>query len=93
MGATCLAMALTDRDRAILDFERSWWQASGSKTAAIRDRLDLSPARYYQLLGVLVTTPDAARYDPLLVRRLRRLQARRRRARMEGRPAVQPPGR
>jgi hypothetical protein len=86
-------MALTDRDRAILDFERSWWQEPGAKTAAIRERLQLSPARYYALLAALVSSPDADIYDPLLVRRLRRLQARRRRARIEGRPAVQPPGR
>ncbi len=86
-------MALSERDRAILDFERSWWKQSGSKTAAIRERLHLSPARYYQLLGTLVSSPEAGTYDPLLVRRLRRLRARRRRARLEGRPAVQPPGR
>ncbi len=86
-------MALNDRDRAILDFERSWWLEPGSKTAAIRTKLHLSPARYYQLLAALLASPDAHTYDPLLVRRLRRLQARRRRARMEGSPAVQPPGR
>ena len=86
-------MALSDRDRAILDFERSWWTQPGPKTAAIRERLHLSPARYYQLLGALVTSPEAGSYDPLLVRRLQRLRARRRRARIEGRPAVQPPGR
>lgn len=83
-------MALSDRDRAILDFERSWWHAPEPKTAAIRERFQLSPARYYQLLGALVSTPEADRYDPLVVRRIRRLQARRRRARIEGRPAVQP---
>jgi hypothetical protein len=86
-------MALSDRDRAILDFERSWWTQSGSKTAAIRDRLRISPARYYELLASLVNSPEAGSYDPLLVRRLQRLRARRRRARLEGRPAVQPRGR
>jgi hypothetical protein len=86
-------MALSDRDRAILDFERSWWTQPGSKTAGIRERLRMSPARYYELLGTLVSMPEADAYDPLLVRRLQRLRARRRRARLEGRPAVQPPGR
>ncbi|MGH9224363.1 MAG: DUF3263 domain-containing protein [Acidimicrobiales bacterium] len=86
-------MALTDRDRAILDFERSWWMEPGSKTAAIRQRLRLSPTRYYTLLAELLASPEAHTYDPLLIRRLRRLQARRRRARIEGRPAVEPPGR
>ena len=86
-------MALTERERAILDFERAWWLEPGSKTAAIRQRLQLSPARYYQLLAALIASPAAATYDPLLIHRLRRLQARRRRARIEGRWAAQPPGR
>lgn len=86
-------MALSDRDRAILDFERSWWFGPGTKEAAIRARLDLSPTRYYELLRALTGSSDAAAYDPLVVRRLRRSQSRRRRARLEGRPASQPPGR
>ena len=85
-------MALSDRERAILDFERSWWTLDGPKEAAIRERFELSPARYYQLLGSLVESSDAIAYDPLVVRRLRRLRERRRRARFEGRPANQPPG-
>lgn len=86
-------MALSDRDRDILDFERSWWREPGSKTDAIRSRLHLSPARYYRVLAALVTSPEADHYDPLLVRRLRRVQARRRQARFEGRPAVEWRGR
>ena len=86
-------MGLTDRDRALLDFERSWWMEPGSKTDAIRRRLGLSSARYYQLLAGLLSSPDAERYDPLLVRRLRRHQAQRRRARIEGRPTAQRRGR
>jgi hypothetical protein len=86
-------MPLSDRDRAILDFERSWWSASGTKEAAIRATLDLSPTRYYELLRALIGSSDAVAYDPLVVRRLRRSQSRRRRARLEGRPASQPPGR
>ena len=79
-------MGLTDRDRALLDFERSWWAEPGPKADAIRDRLGFSTTRYYQVLAGLLTSPDAERYDPLLIRRLRRLQSRRRRARYEGRP-------
>jgi len=86
-------MALTDRDRAILDFERSWWLQPGSKTAAIRQQLRMSTTRYYELLAELMSSPEARRYDPLLIRRLRRLQAQRRRARIEGRPAAGPPAR
>ena len=80
-------MALSERDRAILDFERSWWTEEGAKEAAIRRRFQLSPGRYYQVLGALLATPEAAAYDPLVVRRLRRQRVDRRRARHEGRPA------
>lgn len=80
-------MALTDRDRAILDFERSWWSESGPKDAAIRDRFELSEARYYEILGELVDDPEALEHDALGVRRLRRLRDRRRRERTEVRAA------
>ena len=84
-------MALSERDRAILDFERSFWTESGPKELAIRERFDLSATRYYQVLNALLESPDALEYDPLVVRRLRRLRDRRRRARFEGRSAGQPP--
>ena len=84
-------MALSERDSAILDFERTWWMEPGPKELAIRDRFDLSPARYYKLLGELLESPEAREYDPLVVRRLRRLRERRRRARYEGRTAGEPP--
>jgi uncharacterized protein DUF3263 len=72
---------LDERSRAILDFERGWWQDPGPKEQAIRARLGLSPARYYQLLNRLIDSPEALRYDPMLVRRLRRLRTARRRQR------------
>jgi len=65
----------------------------GTKEAAIRSRLDLSPTRYYELLRALSGSAEAAAYDPLVIRRLRRSQSQRRRARLEGWPASQPPGR
>lgn len=86
-------MPLTDRDRAILDFERAWWSEPGPKGAAIQARIGLSPARYYQLLAELIASADAAAYDPLVVRRLRKLQRNRRRARIEGGRTAQPRGR
>ncbi|HTJ76531.1 MAG TPA: DUF3263 domain-containing protein [Acidimicrobiales bacterium] len=86
-------MPLTDRDRAILDFERAWWSEPGPKAAAIRSRFGLSPARYYQLLGAIVGSAEADAYDPLVVRRLRKVRTERRRARIEGGPAVQWRGR
>ncbi len=85
-------MSLSDRDRAILDFERSWWTEPGPKELAIRERFDLSPTRYYQVLTELLESSDALAYDPLVVRRLRRMRDRRRRQRFEGRSA-EPPGR
>lgn len=86
-------MALTDRDRAILDFERSWWTEDVPKELAIRARFDLSATRYYQVLNDVLENPEAMDYDPLVVRRLRRLRDRRRRARFEGPNVGQPPGR
>ena len=86
-----IAMALSPRDQAILDFERSWWTEPGPKEGAIRERFDLSPTRYYQVLSDLLDAPEALGYDPLVVRRLRRLRDRRRRARFEGRSAGEPP--
>lgn len=75
-------MPLLDRDRALLDFEASWSRHVGAKEEAIRAELELSPARYYQLLGRLLDTADALEYDPMLVKRLRRLRDQRQRARL-----------
>lgn len=78
---------LTDRDRAILALEAAWPRHGGAKEEAIRTKLGMSPARYYQLLGRLIDTEQALEHDPLLVRRLRRLQERKtdqRVARMRG---------
>jgi hypothetical protein len=72
---------LDERSRAILELERSWWRQTGSKERAIRQRFGLSAARYYQLLNGLVDSPEALRYDPMLIKRLRRLRTARRRQR------------
>jgi hypothetical protein len=92
-GGRVARMALSERDQAILDFERTWWTEPGPKEVAIRVHFDLSPTRYYQVLHDLLETPEADAYDPLVVRRLRRLRDRRRRARYEGRSAGEPPSR
>ncbi len=83
-------MALSERDRAILDFERTWWLEPGSKEQRIRDALQLSATRYYRLIADLVDDDEAMAYDPLVVRRVRRDRERRRRARFEGRTAGGP---
>ena len=80
-------MPLTERDRAILDFERSWWSEPGPKDTAILERFELSATRYYQILGELLDHPEALDHDPLLVRRLQRMRDRRRRERVQVRSA------
>jgi hypothetical protein len=87
-GARPSAHALSERDRAILDFECSWWTEPGVKGVAIRDRFQLSATRYYQILNELIGSSHALAYDPLLVRRLRRASEERRRVRVERRSAA-----
>ena len=73
---------LSDRDRVILAFESRRPGHSSAKEEAIRAELQLTPARYYQLLDRVIDTEPALVQDPLLVRRLRRIrdEAARRRA-------------
>ena len=73
---------LLPRDRDLLDFERGWWQQQGPKERAVRERFGLSAARYQQLLNRAIDLPEALTYDPMLVRRLRRLREQRRRRRV-----------
>lgn len=68
---------LGERDEQILALEREWWRYAGAKEQAIRERLDLSATRYYQLLNALIDTPEAMAADPVLVKRLRRQRAQR----------------
>ncbi|MFD0775280.1 DUF3263 domain-containing protein [Streptomonospora algeriensis] len=72
---------LTEREQRILAFERQWWKLEGSKEQAIREEFGFSPTRYYQLLNGLVDRPEALAFDPMTVKRLRRLRADRRRQR------------
>lgn len=68
---------LSERDAAVLDFEASWWEASGAKEAEIRERFDMSAPRYYQVLNALLDNPEALAHSPLLIKRLRRLRSQR----------------
>jgi Protein of unknown function (DUF3263) len=72
---------LSERDLAVLAFERQWWKYAGAKEQAVRDLFDMSATRYYQVLNALIDRPDALAADPMLVKRLRRLRASRQRAR------------
>ncbi|KUH36565.1 MULTISPECIES: DUF3263 domain-containing protein [Streptomyces] len=67
--------ALDDRARAVLAMERRSWPGPGAKERAIREQLDLSPVRYYQLLNALLDDERALAHDPVTVNRLRRLRA------------------
>ena len=79
---------LTERELAILEFERQWWQYAGAKEQAIRDQFSMSATRYYQLLNALVDRHEALVHDPMLVKRLRRVRAARQRQRSARRLGV-----
>ena len=72
---------LSDRDQAMLEFERQWWKFAGSKEEAIRQKFDMSGTRYFQILNDLIDRPEALATDPLLVKRLRRMRSSRQKAR------------
>jgi hypothetical protein len=80
-GDDASAATLDDRAKRILDFEREWWKYAGAKEQAVRERFDVSPTRYYQLLNRVIDDEAAVAYDPMLVKRLRRLRAARQRQR------------
>ena len=77
-------MALTEREMAILDFERGWWTEDGVKDLMLRERFDCSADDYYSELNRLLDSAEALAYDPLVVRRLQRARERRRRTRLDG---------
>lgn len=73
------AGGLSERDRAVLALERRGWPpGGGTKERVIRERLEISPTRYYQLLNALLDDPAALAHDPVTVNRLRRLRDERR---------------
>ncbi len=73
--------SLSELERGVLDFEKSWWSLPGSKETDIREHFNLSATRYYQLLNALIDNSAALAYDPLLVKRLRRLRSARQKER------------
>jgi hypothetical protein len=75
------ASRLDARAAAILAFEAQWWKHPGAKEQAIRERFEMSPNRYYQVLNALIDRPAALAQDPVLVARLRRLRQSRQRLR------------
>ena len=83
------AAGLSERDRGVLEFERQWWKYAGAKEQAIRDLFGMSATRYYQILNGLIDTPQALAFDPMLVKRLRRMRAARQRARSARRLGIE----
>ncbi len=77
-------MSLTEREQAILDFERMWWTEDGVKDLMLRERFNCSADDYYNELNRLLDSPEALAYDPLVVRRLQRARERRRRMLLDG---------
>jgi hypothetical protein len=73
--------AFDDRARSVLDLERRLASSGGRKSRLIRERLGITPTRYHQVLVRAIDLPEALAYDPMLVRRLRRLRDARRLAR------------
>lgn len=79
MANTLVVNMMGQRDRAVIDFERSWFLYPGPKDRAVAEYLGISATRYYQVLRRLLDDPEAERYDPLTIRRLRRVRDRARR--------------
>lgn len=77
-AATVAGMELGSREKAILALERRAFPGPGAKERAIREELDLSPVRYYQLLNALLDDERALAHDPVTVHRLRRIREARR---------------
>lgn len=57
----------------LLDFEARWPGHSGAKEEAIRTRLHVTPARYYQLLGRAARSIEGQQYDAVTAARVRRV--------------------
>lgn len=81
---------LDQLSRDLLDFEREIWKLTITKERAIRERFGFTPTRYHQLLNRVVDEAAALAYDPMLVRRLRRIRAMRQRRRTADRLGIRP---
>jgi hypothetical protein len=72
---------LDELTRRVLEFEGST-RRGRTKDRAIREGLGISPTRYHQVLVRALDRPEALAFDPMLVRRLRRLRDARRGTRL-----------
>ena len=80
---------LSQRDRAILDFEQSWWESATPRDQAVREQFQLTESEYAEVLNQLIASETALLVEPLLIRRLRRLRDRRRQEHIARRTADQ----
>lgn len=60
----------------LLDFEAKHPRHTGAKEVAIRDELDLAPARFYQLLHRAAVSLEGQTHDPMTAKRVLRQSAR-----------------
>ena len=72
---------LAPEDAQMQDFEATWWKYQGSKESSIREEFGIGTTRYYQRLNQLLDSEAALAYNPMLVKRLRRMRSSRQRAR------------
>ena len=74
---------ITQRQQAMLEFERTFWTFDDPKETLIRARFQCSADEYYAELNELLENPEAIEHDPLVVRRLQRQRVRRRKERRD----------
>lgn len=74
---------ITERQQAMLEFERTFWTFDDPKETLVRARFQCSIDEYHAELNDLLEQPEALAHDPLVVRRLQRQRVRRRRERLE----------
>lgn len=65
---------LTPFEESLLEFERWSWKNRGARDEAVLELFGLSWPRHVQLVQALIDRPEAEEYDPVTVRRLRRLR-------------------
>jgi hypothetical protein len=75
---------LTERQREMLDFERTWWQFDEPRDEVIEQRFGCTADEYYAELNRVLELPGAMLHDPLVVRRFHRRRLRRRRSLIDG---------
>jgi hypothetical protein len=86
--AANLCEMLDERSAAMLDFERAWWNNDEPRDQVIRARFQCSPEEYHAELTKVLDDPAAMDHDPLVVRRLKRLRLRARKARLDASSAA-----